>query len=100
MTSYQETLIEQLKAKKILGVFNGDFLNCRVAVVSASGKKKIKWQKFSFVFDSSEDCQGSKLIPRSLKGAYSEVYAEQASEIIVNFSNDVGRQPLAHASSQ
>jgi hypothetical protein len=55
MTSYQETLIEQLKAKKILGVFNGDFLNCRVAVVSASGKKKIKWQKFSFVFDSSED---------------------------------------------
>ena len=87
MTNFQTTLIEKLAAKKIEAKFNGDFLNCKVAITSGS---KIKWQKFSFVFDSADDCQGSRLVGK-LRGAYSEHYAKQASEIIVEHSSEIAQ---------
>jgi len=91
MTAHQASLIEKLNAAKIESSFNGRFLNCKVAITSSG---KIKWQKFSFVFDSAADCQGSRLAWRSLKGAYSEHLANDASDIIVAHSEEIARQPI------
>lgn len=91
MTSYQTQLIEELSAKKIEAKFNGDFLNCKVAITSGS---KIKWQKFSFVFDSADDCQGSRLFGK-MRGAYCEIYAEKASDIITAHSTAIAEEVIA-----
>lgn len=85
MTTFQQQLIDKLAAKKILGAFNGDFLNCRVAIASGS---KVKWQRFSFVFDDAADCQGARQVGR-MSGAYSEHFAKDAFAIIVAHSAEV-----------
>ena len=90
MTKHQETLIEALAAKKIIAAFNGDFLNCKVAI---HAKNKTKWQKFSFVFDSADDCQGSRPVGK-MRGAYSEHFAQQAIAIIVEHSNAVAQMAI------
>ena len=93
MDKYQTMLIEKLAAERIEAKFNGDFLNCRVKItVEETGK--IKWQKFSFVFDSADDCQGSRLLPRSLKGAYSKHFADEAAKIIFAYSEEVAQEPI------
>lgn len=91
MTTFQTQLIEALAAQKIIADFNGDFLNCKVAIKSG---KKTKWQKFSFVFDSADDCQGSRFLPSTAKGAYSDVYAKKTSTIIVEHSNTIAQIEL------
>jgi hypothetical protein len=91
MNEFQNNLIEKLNAKeapkKCRFEFNGDFLNCSVAVTS---KGKIKWQKFSFVFDDAEACQGARQVGR-MTGAYSETYAARAFEIIVAHSDEIAK---------
>lgn len=87
MTAFQQQLIEKLAAKRIEAAFNGDFLNCRVRITNVDSGK-VKWQKFSFVFDSAEDCQGSRPVGRMI-GAYSEHFARQASDIIVAHSQEI-----------
>jgi len=90
MSNFQQELISRLGAKRIAATFNGNFLNCSVDITSATGKRKVKRQKFSFVFDSVEDCQGSRIVSGSLKGAYCEIYAGQAAAVIVDYSNEIG----------
>jgi hypothetical protein len=87
MTSFQQQLIEKLAAKKIEATFSGDFLNCRVAITNRESGK-IKWQKFSFVFDDAADCQGARLVGK-MSGAYSEHFAKDAFAIIVAHSTEV-----------
>jgi hypothetical protein len=91
MTSHQEQLIAKLAGEKIEASFNGRFLNCRVAVHAGP---KTKWQKFSFVFDSETDCQGSRLVPASCRGAYSESFARDAAKIIFAHSAEIGALPI------
>lgn len=91
MNADQISLIEKLTAAKIEATFNGSFLNCRVAVHAGP---KTKWQKFSFVFDSAGDCQGSRLVWRSLKGAYSEHLAKDAAAIIMAHSDEIAARPI------
>ena len=79
MTDLQNQLIEKLAKKNITATFNGDFLNCKRSLKSG---KKTKWQKFSFVFDDAEGTYGSRLIRHGMKGAFCEMFAEQAAEII------------------
>jgi len=95
LTDYQNDLLAKLAASengKMFARFNGDFLNCRVAVEGVNGKTK--WQRFSFVFDSSGDCQGSRLVPRSLRGAYSEVFARRAADVILEHSRAIGAEEV------
>lgn len=92
MTDHQTQLIEKLAAEKIEAAFNGDFLNCKVAVKAGP---KTKWQKFSFAFDSAADCQGSRLLWNTLKGAYSEHLAADAATIIFAHSEEIAQQPIA-----
>ena len=93
MTEYQKQLIAKLAANRvpIQARFSGPFLNCRAIV---TGKKK-KPQKFAFLFDTADDCQGAALLWDSLKGAYSEVFAEQAANIIKAHSDEIAMQPIA-----
>lgn len=91
MTDCQRRLIAKLSDQKIEAAFNGDFLNCKVAITSGT---KIKWQKFSFLFDSADDCQGSRALPHTFKGAYSERFAREAFDIIVVYSNEVAEEEI------
>lgn len=94
MTSYQENLIAKLKAPRQWNLdqvsFNGNFLNC---VANVKSGNKIKKQKFSFLFDSADDCQGARLVGK-LVGAYSEWYAKDAFELIVAYSNEIGKDVI------
>jgi len=94
MTTYQTQLIARLAEKKIEAAFRGCFLICRVKVTNAASQK-VKWQKFSFAFDSPADCQGSRLLLNSLRGAYSEAHARKAAEIIFKFSAEIGQEAVA-----
>lgn len=88
MTAYQQDLVAKLdEEKKILAAWNGDFLNCRVAIKAGS---KVKWQRFSFLFDEPEACQGSRLVGK-MTGSYAEHFAKDAGEIIVAFSREVAQ---------
>jgi hypothetical protein len=91
MTQFQNNLIEKLldkeAPKQCRFEFNGEFLNCSVTVTS-KGKKKP--QKFSFVFDSAEDCQGARQVGR-MTGAYSETYAARAFEVIVAHADEIAK---------
>ncbi len=92
MIDYQTALIEKLAANRVAiqAVFDGPFLNCKVAVTS---NKKIKWQKFSFQFDTADDCQGWALVAGSQKGAYSDAFAEQAAAIIQKHADEIAVAP-------
>lgn len=92
MTDLQKQLIENLAQKSILATFNGDFLNCKRAMKSG---KKTKWQKFSFVFDDAAGTYGYRLIARGMKGAYCEMFAEQAAAIILEHEGVAGSVELA-----
>ena len=84
MTDHQTALIEKLAGAKIEATFNRNFLNCKAVVKSGP---KTKLQKFSFVFDSAQECQGSRLLWKTCKGAYSEAIAADAAKIIMAHSN-------------
>ena len=107
MTHYQADLLAKLTASwdwkndaigefgvgfssRIVAKFNGDFLNCRVAI-----SQSLYSQRFSFVFDSAGDCQGSRLVPGSLRGAYSELFARRAAKVIIEHSRAIGAEQLS-----
>ena len=92
MTDLQKQLIEKLAEKNISASFNGDFLNCRRAMKSG---KKTKWQKFSFVFDDAAGTYGHRLIKSNMKGAYCEMFAEQAAAIILEHEKIAGQVEIA-----
>ena len=93
MTNHQNTLIEKLAANRvpIQATFSGRILNCKAIV---TGKKR-KPQKFSFIFDTADDCQGAALLWDSLKGTYSEVFAEQAAHVIKTHSDAIALEVIA-----
>lgn len=95
MTEFQIALIDKLTTAKTYkvakAVFNGDFLNCEAHIQGApdsKGTRKVKKQKFSFVFDSAEDCQGARQVGR-MTGAYAEHYAKAAFEVICKHSDEI-----------
>lgn len=97
MTEFQAALIEKLTTAQSYkiekAVFNGNFLNCEAHISGApdsNGTRKVKKQKFSFVFDSVEDCQGARQVGR-MSGAYVEHFARAAFEIIVAHSDEIGK---------
>jgi hypothetical protein len=94
MTNFQQQLIEKLTTaqqwKVTTAKFNGPFLNC---VANLQSGKKVKRQKFSFVFDSPEDVQGCRQVGR-MSGAYAEHYAKAAFELIVKYSNQIAQMPV------
>lgn len=93
MTSIQEQLIKLVttpssgKYRADRASFNGPFMNCEADVKSGS---KIKKQKWSFVFDSAEDCQGAKIIGRK-SGAYVDAFARDTFEAICDFSETIAK---------
>ncbi len=94
MTTFQTTLIARLAERNIEASFRGRYLNCLVKITNAS-TGKIKRQRFSFIFDTAEDCQGSRLLGDSLKGAYSDAHAHRAAEIIRSYSDEVAQVEMA-----
>ena len=88
MTDLQKQLIDKLAEKNIVASFNGDFLNCKRAMKSG---KKTKWQKFSFLFDDAAGIHGHRLLKTGMKGAYCEMFAEQAASIILEHEQIAGK---------
>ena len=92
MTDFQKQLIAIVTTKTsgkwmaARASFNGSFLNCEADITSGS---KVKKQKWSFVFDSAEDCQGAKIVKQS--GTYAEHFARDTFEAICNFSASVAK---------
>ena len=88
MSQLQNDLVARIEAgMKFTSVkWNGNFLNCVRSVEGVNGKPKP--QKFSFVFDDAEICQGARLVQSSLKGCYSRGFAEDAFAIIMAFDAD------------
>jgi len=96
MTENQAKLVALLTTaaqwKVTTAKFSGDRLDCVADVTS--GGYKIKKQKFSFRFDDPASCFGSRLVPGSCRGAYSEHYAAAAAKIIFEFSAAVGQEVI------
>lgn len=94
MTSFQALLIDLIttktpgKYRATRASFNGRFLNCEADVEAANGK--IKKQKFSFVFDSAEDCQGCRLCGKP-SGTYAIHFANDVFDAIVEYSNEIAK---------
>ena len=95
MTSFQTKLIEVLTTpvkgqyRADRASFNGSFLNCETDIKSGS---KVKKQKWSFVFDSAEDCQGARLVRKS--GTYAEHFAKETFAVICEFSAQVAKEEV------
>jgi hypothetical protein len=93
MTEIQQQLIARITAPsktKYLATrasFNGRFLNCEGEVTSSG---KIKKQKFSFMFDSAEDCQGCRAVGKT-SGTYSEHFRKDVFEVICEFSAEIAK---------
>jgi len=93
MTNFQKSLIEKITAKNPekffadRASFNGRFLNCEADIKHGS---KVKKQRFSFVFDSPEDCQGCKLAGRP-NGTYAEHFAKDVFAAIVELSDEIAK---------
>lgn len=96
MTDIQTALIERIttktpgKYRATRASFNGRFLNCEADIEGANGK--IKKQKFSFMFDSADDCQGCRACGKP-SGTYAIHFAKDVFEVIVEFSNEIAKQP-------
>jgi len=96
MTENQAKLVALLTTaahqwKVTTAKFSGDRLDCVANVTSGD---KIKKQTFSFRFDDPASCFGSRLVPGSCRGAYSEHYAAAAAKIIFEFSAAVGQEVI------
>jgi hypothetical protein len=87
-TQKQNELTAALDARNIDAKWNGDFLNCKVAI---AGGRKTKFARFSFVFDSAEYVEGARIC--KTKGTYAEHFAAQAFGIILLIGS--GREEAA-----
>jgi hypothetical protein len=93
MTNFQKSLIEKITAKNPekffadRASFNGRFLNCEADIKHGS---KVKKQRFSFAFDSPEDCQGCKLAGKP-SGTYAEHFAKDVFAAIVELSDEIAK---------
>ena len=90
MTETQRQLVDALVAREngcLSAKWDEDCLDCVVTIKGVNGKSKK--QRFSFVFDDASECDGYRLIRTSCKGAYSEVYARRAAEVLQQFGDQL-----------
>lgn len=93
MTEIQQQLIARITAPSktqylaTRASFNGRFLNCEGEVTSSG---KIKKQKFSFLFDSAEDCQGCRAVGKCI-GTFAEHFRKDVFDVICEFSAEIAK---------
>jgi hypothetical protein len=92
MTTIQQQLVTFITTKQsgkympTAASFNGNFLNCEAIITKANGKSQK--QKFSFVFDDAEGCQGCRAVGKP-SGTYATHFQRDTFELICEFSKSV-----------